>query len=387
MSLASVGPAELYVDDDSVAKVNGKFEDKGSLFFTYGSEETLVNLDMVAQQDYSIRIDCRTHDRQLDPSLVAEMSPMEEKFQGARLGFEEATTQDLPREAANIAASCNAAIVVVGRDKEWETESLDIPMFELPGDQVRLIEEVAAVCSRTIVLVQAGTPIEMGSWIDLVQAVLFCPYGGQELGNAAVSVICGEFNPSGRLPMTFPRRIQDAPAFSSFPGENGVTQYSEGVYTGYRWWDLLGISPLFPIGHGLSYSDFTVGKSTLSSRVLRPAGEITITTQVRNNINSMMAGRQTVIAFHSQKSKRRLTRPLKQICAFAKTPTLNPGQESVVELRVTAYEFGMYDDKRGWWVVDAGSEFDIAVGTNACDAILVGTIQVPEEITWIHRIG
>ncbi|KAF7556682.1 hypothetical protein G7Z17_g1244 [Cylindrodendrum hubeiense] len=189
LSLASIGPAELYLDGKLIAHQSGAFEEKSTLFFTYGSSEVVVSMDLNAGQEYDIRIDYRSHDRQLDPELLPLLSPMEDKFQGVRIGYEEFDDSNLPREAAQLASECSAAIVVVGRDKEWETEGEDIPIFELPGEQVRLIQEVAAVCKRTIVLVQAGTPVKLEPWIDDVQAVLYTWYQGQELGNAAAAVI------------------------------------------------------------------------------------------------------------------------------------------------------------------------------------------------------
>ncbi|KAK9364432.1 glycosyl hydrolase family 3 C-terminal domain-containing protein, partial [Lipomyces kononenkoae] len=271
------------------------------------------------------------------------------------------------QEAAVVAQDCDAAIVVVGRDKEWETEGQDIPVFELPGEQVRLIEEVAKVCPRTIVVIQAGTPVQMEPWIHKVNSVVYCWYQGQELGNAAASVICGQFNPSGRLPVTFPRRLEDCPSFCSYPGENHEIVYSEGIYVGHRFWDLLDIKPFFPIGYGLDCN-------------------IEVAVQVRNLGGSGLPGRQTLIAWFREKSKSRLARPKKQICGFAKSRLLRPEESCSLEIAITAYEFGAYDTEGRAWVIDANSQFEIFVGPNADETILVGTVNVPSEITWVHRI-
>ncbi len=250
LSLASIGPAKLFIDGKEMLQQSGAFEEKSTLFFTYGSGEVEVSLPMTAGREYQVRVECLSHDRQLDPAIAPLLDPMEDKFQGSRFGYEEAETADLPTEAAQLAGGCDAAIVVVGRDKEWETEGHDIPMFELPGDQVRLIRQVAASCKRTIVVVQAGTPVQMDPWVDEVQAVLYTWYQGQELGNAAAQVLSGKVNPSGRLPVTFPRHIRDCPAYASFPGEQNETYYSEDLFVGYRWWDLVGTKPQYPIGFG-----------------------------------------------------------------------------------------------------------------------------------------
>ncbi|WQF85528.1 Putative glycoside hydrolase, family 3, glycoside hydrolase family 3 domain, PA14 [Colletotrichum destructivum] len=268
LSLASIGPAKLFVDNEPILEQSGSFDEKSTLFFSYGSGEARASLSLTAGREYHIQIDCLSHDRQLDPVIAARMDPMEDRFQGVRLGYEEADARDLPAEAARMANNCDAAIVVVGRDKEWETEGQDIPIFELPGEQVRLIREVAASCSRTIVVVQAETPVQTKDWIDEVQAVLYTWYQGQELGNASAQIICGKENPSGRLPVTFPLDIKDCPAYSSFPGEQNETYYTEGLYVGYRWWDLVGTKPQYPIGYGLSYNEFAVKAGSISSTTL-----------------------------------------------------------------------------------------------------------------------
>ncbi|GME43042.1 Beta-glucosidase [Neofusicoccum parvum] len=383
ISLASIGPAMLYIDDELVLEQSGAFEEKDSLFFGYGSGEAITSRDMVAGRDYQIRIDYHSHDRQLQEDLAALLEPMEDKFQGFRLGFEEFDPSDLPAETARLAQDADAALVVVGRDKEWETESQDIPFFELPGEQVRLIQEVSAVCKRTIVVVQAGTPVLMDPWIDNVQAVLYTWYQGQELGNAAADVICGQTNPSGRLPVTFPRKIQDCPAYSSFPGELSESHYSEGLYVGYRWWDLVGTKPHFPIGFGLSYSTFRLKPETISSTTLLQDTVLKLGVQVENTGGSPMPGRETVIIWFSEQSPRRLVRPVKQICGFAKSSPLKPGETELVEVEVEVHALGMFDPKRGNWIIDAGTKLEILVGTNAEDAVAAWQVEVSEEITWI----
>ncbi|KAK9238584.1 glycoside hydrolase superfamily [Lipomyces kononenkoae] len=386
LSLASIGPSELYINGECHTMVDGAFEKRGTLFFTYGSDESIFEYEMIAGREYHIHIDYRSHDRQLNAKLVDLMDPMEDKFQGVRLGYGEVDCSDLPQEAALVAQDCEAAIVVVGRDKEWETEGQDIPLFELPGEQVRLIEEVAKVCPRTIVVIQAGTPVQMEPWIHKVNAVLYCWYQGQELGNAAASVICGEFNPSGRLPVTFPRRLEDCPSFSSFPGENHEIVYSEGIYVGYRWWDLLGISPLFPIGYGLSYNTFEQSQHLLKNTVLLRDCPIEVTVQVRNLGGGDLPGRQTLIAWFREKSKSRLARPKKQICGFAKSSLLRPEESCTLEIAITAYDLGVYDTERRAWVIHAKSQFEMLVGPNADEIVSVGTVHAPSEITWVHRI-
>ncbi|KAK1846841.1 glycoside hydrolase family 3 domain protein [Colletotrichum chrysophilum] len=271
LSLASIGKAAFFSNDEEVATEAGDFNESVTLFFTYGSNETVFSKELVAGREYSVRIEGHSHDRQLHADLIPRMRPMKDKFQGVRFGYEEHDETDLPTEAADVCNGCDAAVVVVGRDKEWETEGQEIPRWELPGDQTKLIEEVSRVCPRTIVVIQAGTPVKMEPWIHKVDSVLYTWYQGQELGNAAADVICGDSNPSGRLPVTFPRSIEHAPGVAApqEPGADTSCLYAEGIHAGHRWWDFLGISPLFPLGFGLSYSVFEISEAKLSDQTLK----------------------------------------------------------------------------------------------------------------------
>ncbi|KAL5318595.1 hypothetical protein ACEPPN_013658 [Leptodophora sp. 'Broadleaf-Isolate-01'] len=385
LSLSSIGPAKLFVNGAEKVSQRGAFEDKANLFFTYGTDEKIVEMYMVGGTQYNVQIHCCSHDRQLRPEILHKMDPMEDKFQGFRLGFEEHNEDDLPSEAAAIAQTCDAAIVVVGRNKEWESEGSDIPIFELPGDQVRLIKETARVCKRTIVVVQAGTPVSMEEWIDDVQGVIYAWYQGQEMGNSLADVVCGDFNPCGKLPVTFPRRIQDCPAFSSFPGENCESVYSEDIFVGYKWFDLLGMPPLFPIGFGLSYTDFQTYSSTIDCTSFTGREILTMRTNVRNV--GQTAGRYTVVAWTSQVSPSRLRRPVRQICGFAKSPSLEAGQECEVLVELDPHSFGVYDTELGCWVIDRNATFAILMGPTNLDTEVVGKIEVREEVRWLKGIG
>jgi len=391
ISLASIGPAKMYINEELVLEQSGAFAEKGSMFFTYGSEEKMGIHNFLEGSDYDIVVECLSHDRHLQRELDGLLDPMETNFQGVRLGYEETNNFDLPSDAAKMASDngCDTAIVVVGRDKEWETEGQDIPMFDLPGEQTRLITLMRSVCKKVIVLVQAGTPVQMLPWLDQVDAVLYCWYQGQELGNAAADVLFGDFNPSGRLPITFPRRIEECPAYSNFPGEQGSSYYSEGLHVGYRWWDLLGTQPLLPIGFGLSYSSFEVEGTKLSHGVLPRDGKPLILSATVRNIskNVDLDGRETVIVWFWQTSKSRLTRPRKQICGFVKTPPLGPGEACEVSVNIDEYGLGIWDVERNAWSIDSGSQFEVAISTSRLGLRSTGRFEVEEEVLFVHRLG
>ena len=156
--------------------------------------------------------------------------------------------------AASLAARSDLAVVVVGTNDDWESEGWDRADIALPGDQDALVSEVARVARRTVVVVNAGSPVSM-PWLDEVDAVIMAWFPGQEMGDALVDALCGAVEPTGRLPVTFPRSLGDTPAVEHHPGRGGVADYRERRLVGYRWYDTVGRDPLFEFGFGLGYAN------------------------------------------------------------------------------------------------------------------------------------
>ena len=163
-------------------------------------------------------------------------------------------------DAVDTAAAADVAIVIVGTNDDWESEGWDRAELGLPGRQDELIDRVVEVCPRTVVVVNAGSPVAM-PWAEAVPTVLMAWFPGQEMGDSLVDVLFGDVEPQGRLPVTFPRRLEDTPAFEHHPGRNGVAAYRERRLVGYRWYDTVGREPLFAFGHGLGYADVTITAS------------------------------------------------------------------------------------------------------------------------------
>lgn len=155
-------------------------------------------------------------------------------------------------QAVDAAATADLSILVVGTNDDWESEGWDRTDISLPGEQDDLIRRVAEVSRASVVVVNAGSPVSM-PWVHGVNAVLMAWFPGQEMGNALVDVLSGAVEPQGRLPVTFPMRIEDTPAGEHHPGRHGVASYREGRLMGYRWYDTVGREPLFPFGFGLGY--------------------------------------------------------------------------------------------------------------------------------------
>ena len=191
---------------------------------------------------------------------------------------------------------------------------------------------------------------------------------------ALADVIFGDVNPSARLPTTFPRRLQDNPAFINYPGENGKVHYGEGVFVGYRYYDAKEIAPLFPFGYGLSYTTFAYDNLRLNGAEFSPGDEIVVQVDVTNT--GSVAG-QEVVQLYVQDEEARLPRPLQELKAFAKV-ALEPGETKTVALTLDQQSLAYYDTAVGGWFTEPG-QFTVRVGSSSRD------IHVQGDFTWVDE--
>ncbi len=246
------------------------------------------------------------------------------------------------------------------------------------GRQNELVARVAAANSRTIVVLQTGGPVTM-PWLLHVPAVLQAWYPGQECGNAIADVLFGETDAAGRLPQTFPVRLEDNPAFINYPGENGRVRYGESIFVGYRYYDKKHIEPLFPFGHGLSYASFGYANFRLSTASLAPDGDLAVSVDVTNT--SPRAG-QEVVQLYVRDPKARLMRPPKELKGFRKV-SLQPGETTTVSLTLDMRALAYFDDASGAWVADAGM-FEVLIGSSSRDIHGRGTFTLTED--WVQPV-
>jgi beta-glucosidase len=214
------------------------------------------------------------------------------------------------------------------------------------------------------VVVNAGAPVAM-PWADAAPAILWAWYGGQEIGNAVADVLLGAADPSGRLPTTFPRRLEDVACHALgdarvYPGQGGQVVYAEGVFSGYRHFDAHGIAPRFPFGHGLSYARFEYGPLTLSHGSIAPGEAIEARIEARNA--GERAGSE-VVQLYVADLEASLPRPPQQLAAFAKI-ALAPGEMETVVLRVEPRAFAFFDARKNAWVVEPGV-FELRAGRSS----------------------
>ncbi len=273
-------------------------------------------------------------------------------------GAPAATADDLLAAAETVAASTDVAIVVVGTTDEVESEGFDRASLALPGRQDELVRRVAAASRRTIVVVNAGSPVEL-PWADEVAAVLLVWFPGQEAGHAIADVLLGTVEPGGRLPTTWPVTESDCPVLSVTPAD-GELHYDEGVFIGYRAFERSGIAPRFAFGHGLGYASWDYQEPS--------AGDGAVTVTVRNT--GSRAGRE-VVQVYARPMTPDSTRPRRWLAGFA-TVAAEPGQAVTVTIPLPERAFQVWAD--GWTTVPG--EYRIEAAHSLDDVRASTTITV-----------
>ncbi|MBU0677603.1 MAG: glycoside hydrolase family 3 C-terminal domain-containing protein [Verrucomicrobia bacterium] len=261
-------------------------------------------------------------------------------------------------EAVALAKKSDVALVFVGTGSEIEGEGVDRRSIDLPGVQDELILRVAEANPNTVVVYIGGTPSDATAWIDKVRGFVCAWYAGETGGNAIADVLFGEVNPSGRLPMTWPRKLEDVAAQANYPGDNVTVKYEEGLAVGYRDFDMNGKNPLYPFGYGLSYTSFEY--SGLQAKKTNDNVQVRLT--VRNT--GSQAGKEVVQLYVSD-VEASLPRPPRELKAFEKID-LQPGEEKVVSFNLGAEAFSYWDPEQNGWYLEPG-EFRISVGSSSRD--------------------
>ena len=283
-------------------------------------------------------------------------------------------TRELADRAVLAARNADMVVMVAGltHQARFDDEGTDRADLSLPGHQAELIARLVEANPRTVVVLVDGAPVVMDAWLPRVPGLLQAWYGGSEAGTALAAVLFGDVNPSGKLPVTFPKALEQTPAFQggprSYPGVDGVVHYDEGLLVGYRWYDTKKIEPLFPFGFGLSYTSFAYANLKVT-----PTGPASaeVTCQVTNT--GIRKGAE-VVQLYVEDAHARIERPLKELKGFAKVE-LAPGETKTVKLALTPRSFAYYFSEGHSWKVDAG-EFGILVGSSSRDIRLNGSCTV-----------
>ena len=281
------------------------------------------------------------------------------------------TPRELREEAVALARKSDVAVVVVGYSPKLEGEGFDRKSMDLPAGQDELIEAVAGANKNTIVVIAAGAPVTMTRWIGQVPAVVYAWYGGQEAGHAIGDVLFGTVNPSGKLPVTFPKALQDSPAYGHYPGENLHVEYAEGIYVGYRGFDKHNVEPLFPFGHGLSYTTFDYSQLKVSPAKIVAGKAVSVSVSVRNS--GTRAGAE-VVQLYLQPPPSRVDRPVKELKGFGRV-MLQPGETRTVSFELDKAAMSFYDSAAHDWAAEPG-RFTVLVGASSRDIRAKGGFEL-----------
>ncbi|MGH9445441.1 MAG: beta-glucosidase [Terriglobia bacterium] len=294
---------------------------------------------------------------------------------GARVKVSFADGSDIA-QAVSLAKSSAVAIVMVG---DHEREGRDHPIT-LSGNQDQLVEAVAAANPHTIVVLKSGSVILM-PWVERVPAILEAWYPGEEDGNAVAAVLFGDVNPSGKLPVTFPKRLADLPASTpeQYPGVNGVVTYSEGIFVGYRHYDAKRIEPLFPFGYGLSYTTFAYMRLSISPKRIAPTTDAGASVAVDFDVTNTgkRAGAEVAELYAGFPSTPNVPEPPKQLKGFERLQ-LQPGETGHVRIVLNSRAFSYWDTRTHHWAVMRGT-YRILAGSSSRDIRLDGRITVAPD--------
>ncbi|CAM1501172.1 Fc.00g103340.m01.CDS01 [Cosmosporella sp. VM-42] len=366
------GTAKLFVNGELVID-NATKQVPGDAFFGCASREERGRIDLKKGETYNVKVEFASA-----PSFTLKLDSVVAGSGALRIGgCKVIDDQEEIKKSVQQAKEHDQVIICAGLNADWETEGSDRASMKLPGVLDQLISEVAAANPNIVVVMQTGTPEEM-PWIDQIPAVIQAWYGGNETGNCIADVLFGDYNPSGKLSLSFPKRLQDVPAFLNFRTEAGRTLYGEDIYLGYRFYEFADKEVNFPFGHGLSYTTFSFTDLSVSSK----DGKLSISLTVQNT--GSVKGAEVAQLYIQPKQAAKVNRPIKELKGFAKIE-LEPGESKSVTIEEQEkYAASYFDEERNQWCVEAG-EYGVIVSdssaTNEKKAIR-GSFKVDESYWW-----
>ena len=347
-----IGQCRLLIDGKELID-NWNDIEPGEAFFTFSSASKKGVLNLQQGESYGIEVQYY----------------FEGNFPAVYIGCQAPDEVDLFKEAIEIAGNADQVILIAGTNSDWETEGNDRAELSLPADQDSLIKAILEANKNTTVVINTGSPVEM-TWIDNADAVIQTWFAGQEFGNALVDIITGEVNPSGRLPTTFPKNIADTPAYDCYPGKDAQMNYDEKLLVGYRWYDRKANDPLFPFGHGLSYTQFQYSDLEIKMGDSKEVSCKFMIANIGDVIGAEVA--QCYVAFENSDN----AEPIKTLQGFAKE-TIGAGDKKTVEIRLTQRNFSYWDIEDKCWKIRQGS-YAILIGSSATRIHLTETISLEQ---------
>ena len=277
-------------------------------------------------------------------------------------------------KAMEAASNADMALVFVGNRHDIECETYDRGAITLSSELESIILSISSQNPNTVVIVQAGSAVDMSGWIDKVRAVVFAWYTGQAGGGALAEILFGLSNPSGKIAETFPVRLEETPAYGTYPGNGYASWYAEGIMVGYRYYDTYHKEVLFPFGFGLSYTTFEYSDLCVSPESASEKEAVTVSFKVKNT--GGMPGKE-ITQLYIRDKVCKVLRPDKELKAFAKIDLL-PGEEKKVQLKLTRDAFAYFNVSLNAWHVESG-KFEILIGSSSRDIRLKGNVIIKSE--------
>ena len=339
----SIGPSKLSINGENLID-NWSSQEPGDAFFGMGSAPKREKIKFEKGKTYSLEVEYK----------------WEGRFPAVQIGMQPPDQFDLMEEAINLAKEADAVVLIAGTNSDWETEGNDRANLDLPSNQNELIETICKLNKNTVVVLNTGSPCEM-PWIDNAKAILQCWFPGQEFGNSLADILIGKVNPSGKLPTTFPKKLSDTPAYSTYPGKDLQMDYEEGLFIGYRWYDRESIEPLFPFGHGLSYTSFEYS----NLRAIPPKGDSSVAAFEVDITNTGDVAGKEVLQGYITVNKSQIERPQKELKKFEKI-SLESGETKKVKFELSEKDLSFWSTENNAWQVEP-AEYLFSIGASATD--------------------
>ncbi|HEX8328933.1 MAG TPA: glycoside hydrolase family 3 C-terminal domain-containing protein [Hymenobacter sp.] len=301
---------------------------------------------------------------------------------GYKIARDQKADPQLIAEAVAAAKAADVVVYVGGSfhgydyrswgDNAYDAEGVDKPDLQLPFGQDELVQAVLAANPNTVVVLMGGGPIDVSAWAGQARGILEAWYPGMEGGHALANILFGDVNPSGKLPVTFPVKLEDSPAhklgeYPSTPGNPLKQTYKDDIYVGYRYFDTYKVAPQFAFGHGLSYTTFKYDQLNVTP------GSKSATVKLKVTNTGKTAGAEVVQVYvHDQQAS--VKRPEKELKGFEKV-FLQPGESKTVTVALNTNAFQFYSEAKKQWVLEPG-KFDVLVGSSSRDIRLTGNVTL-----------
>ncbi|KAK4688956.1 beta-glucosidase, partial [Tremellales sp. Uapishka_1] len=381
--LSLVGRAQLFVNGEMVID-NGMetTQTPGDSFYGLGTIEETGVFNLVEGEKYHLTVRYTNYFPPMDSEAVGTGGQPALVMAALRVGGAPKLDSDEAAiaEAVKLAKEADAVFCFTGGNMDWEAEGADRASLKLPGLTDQLVEALLEVKPDTIICNQSGSVFAF-PWADKATTLLQSWFGGNETGNAIADVVFGRVNPSGRLPLTIPKKIEDCTAYLNWQAENMKVIYGEGLFVGYRGYDALQRDPNFAFGEGLSYTTFEWSSLVVTPRATDDADTLTVDVAVQVSNTGKTSGAE-IVQIYVDDEISSMRRPLKELKAFAKV-FLAPGETRTIHLALDKRAFSFYDDGAESWALERGG-FNIIASRSSRrnDTVLTAKVELPTTLYW-----